>query len=396
MRVINIMAPVNTARDLEIKTSIQRLIREWFELKLDRINFPFIHGHTPIQTFDKVFDDEELMMLSESCLDFTLVNGRFSRQFESQLANLFGVKSVISSISEQMTIDNIFQILGSPALNLKALTPGDEIITCPSLPYKILEHRDFIPVYVDIDPETFNIDEKSIQKAISSRTKAIFVSHFAGNPSNMSKISEIAKEHDLWLIECCFDAIGSKFENKYVGTFADISFLKFSLNQQITTAEGGALLINNDVLSQIQISNIRMTEMQASIGIAQLRKLPYFIDARKRNFNMLNKSLKSFESVFKIPEKLDKSEPCWAFFPVVIKEDAGFIKDDLIKYLDKYNILTAPIIQDMDNRIKDHSGMDHFKHISENGFKIGIYPTISDEVIKYIISKINEFIVNHG
>jgi|GEM_PF-2718397 len=388
------MSQINTARDLEIKTSIQKLIREWYELKLARINFPFIHGHTNIPVFDMVFDDEELLMLSESCLDFTLAGGRFVRQFQVQLTKLFEVKKVILTISEQMAFYTAFQILTTPHLGSKALLPDDEIIMCPFVSSYIFEQSYLKPVYIDIEPDSCNIDVSLIRKAINSKSKAIIVSHAAGNPCQIGEIAEIAKNNDLWLIESCVDAIGSRFDNQYLGTFSDISIFGFGLKQQITTGEGGALFINNDILKNIGVPEFKMSEMQASIGLAQLRKLTYFIDARKRNFNMLFDYLRPFENLFKLLDIRDKSEPCWAYFPVIVKEQAGFDKSDLVKYLDNFNILTEPLFEPVNKCGKWISESYNFDYVIKNGFKIGLYPTISDDAIRYTVSKINEFIIN--
>ncbi|MDD3014078.1 MAG: DegT/DnrJ/EryC1/StrS family aminotransferase [Candidatus Gastranaerophilales bacterium] len=389
------MTPINTARDLEIKTNIQKLIKEWYELKLARINFPFIHGHTAIPVFDKVFDEEELLMLSESCLDFKLTKGRFSRLYEAQMAKFFGIKNIILTISEQMAFHTVFQILSSSDLDSQSLLPGDEIISSPSIPEYIFNRTNITPVFIDIEPDTYNIDASLIQNAINSRTKGIFISHTAGNPSKIDEISEIAKNNGLWLIESCIDAIGSKFDNKYVGTFSDISIFGFGQNQQITTGEGGAVFINNTLFNKVELFSSAMTEMQASIGIAQLRKLPYFIDARKRNFYILLDGLKPFQNAFKLPEIQNKSEPCWAYFPIVIKKQAGFKKNELVKYLEKYNILTSPFLEFSVEKTRWASGKENFDHIANNGFKIGLSPSIGDEAFKYILSKIKEFIVNN-
>jgi len=390
---VDLMTSINTARDLEIKTSIQKLIKEWYELKLDKINFPFIYGHTVIPAFNKAFDEEELMMLSEACLDFTLCEGRFVKQFESRLANFFNAECVISTISEQMAFQTTFQLLNS--YNFKK-TCQPEIITTPFAPHYIMEQGDFTPIIIDIEPDTYNMDTDLLQHAINQRTKAIFIHHTAGNPVNIQKVSEIAKNNNLLLIESCFDSIGSKFKNQHVGTMSDIAVFGFGLNQQFTTGEGGALFLNNENLRKMPVSNIKMTEMQASIGLAQLRKLPYFIEARKRNFNILFDGLRSFQNVLCFPEKIDDSDPCWAYFPVVIKENAAFKKDDLVEYLKNYNILTEPIIEMPETELNWGTKNNTFGYISKNSFKLGIYPSISDEALKFIISKITEFIINNN
>ena len=248
------MSPVNTSKDLEIKINIEKYLKEWYEIKYNRDNFPFIPGHSHIPISSKVFDEEELIMLMESCLDFRLTSGKFTAQFEAALARFLKVRHVLAVNSGSSANLLAVTALTSPTLGNKRLKPGDEVITlAASFPTTInpIIQNNLIPVFVDISVPDYNIDTSQLNKALSPRTKAIFSAHTMGNPFDISKISEFAGRNNLWLIEDCCDALGSKYSDKHVGTYSDIATLSFYHAHHITTGEGGAVITNNSMLKKI-------------------------------------------------------------------------------------------------------------------------------------------------
>jgi CDP-6-deoxy-D-xylo-4-hexulose-3-dehydrase len=443
------MTFVNTSKDLEIKTDIFKLIKEWYELKHEKVNFPFIPGYTYIPASGKVYDDEEMMLLTESCLDFSLTGGKFSQQFEKNLASFLGIKHTILTNSGSSANLLALTALTSPLLNDRALLEGDEVITVaagfPTTINPIIQNK-LVPVFVDIELDSYNIDISQLENTINSRTKAVFIAHTLGNPFNLDKISEFCRNNNIWLIEDCCDALGSKYHDNYVGTYSDIATLSFYPAHHITTGEGGALLTNNDLLKKLIISfrdwgrdcncgsgqdnccgkrfqlqlgdlpygydhkytyshlgyNLKMTEMQAAIGVAQLRKLPYFINARKENFDLLYNGLKIHEDKLILPKKTLNSDPSWFGFLISVREDAGFSRNELVQYLEEKkigtrllfagNVLKQPAYKNI--KYLQSCVLKNTDFVMENTFWIGLYPGITQEMIKYMISKISEFILN--
>ncbi|OGH99038.1 MAG: lipopolysaccharide biosynthesis protein RfbH [Candidatus Melainabacteria bacterium GWF2_32_7] len=443
------MSSVNTSKDLEVKTSILKLIKEWYDLKHDKINYPFIPGYSYIPVSGKVYDEEELMMLTESCLDFWLTTGRFSKQFETHLAKFLGIKHAILTNSGSSANLLAITALTSPLLGERALKEGDEVITVaagfPTTINPIIQNN-LVPVFVDIELGTYNIDASKLEEALSPKTKAIFIAHTLGNPFNLDKVVEFAHKNNLWLIEDCCDALGSKYGDKYAGTFSDIATLSFYPAHHITMGEGGALLTDNDLLKKSIISfrdwgrdctcnsgqdnlcqkrfqwqlgdlpygydhkyiyshvgyNLKATEMQAAVGVAQLRKLPYFINARKENFELLYQGLKIHEDKLILPGKTANSDPSWFGFLVSVREDVGFTRNDLVRYLEENkigtrllfagNILRQPAYKDI--KYRQVGTLENTDFVMNNTFWIGVYPGITREMIKYMTSKISEFIIN--
>lgn len=436
------MSPINTSKDLEIKTGIQNLIKEWYELKLNRINFPFIPDHTYIPVSAKIFDSEELMMLTEACLEFGLNSGRYVQQFEQKLAKFLGIKNVISANSGSSANLLAIASLCSGELREKALKPGDEVITTalsrPTLLSSIVQYG-LVPVFVDIEIDTYNIDTGLLENGLSSRTRAIFITHSMGNPFNVEKVSEFARSNNLWFIEDCSAALGSKYADNYTGTFSDIATLSFSSSRQIEMGEGGAVLTNNDDLKNLIISyknlgldcrgeydrtgnlsrghylagetpcayshigyNLKITEMQAAVGIAQLRKLPYFVASRRKNLKNLYAGLTPYLDKLILPARNYDTEPCWIGFPIIIRDRAGFTRNEIVEYLESHkigtgifsagNLLNQPAFKGINYRkVNDLSNTDY---VINNSFWIGLHPGITEDMIKYMLGKISEFILN--
>jgi len=444
------MNSVNTAKEVEIRTGIQKLIKQWYDLRHKNQNYPFIPGHTYIPVSGKVYDEEEMMMLTEACLDFHLTNGKFTAQFEASLEKLLGIKHAVLTNSGSSANLLAVSALTSPSLNEKALKPGDEVITVaagfPTTVNPIIQNG-LIPVFVDIDLNTYNIDISQLELALSPKTKAIFIAHTLGNPFDLDKISEFAKQNNLWFIEDCCDAFGTKYKGKYAGTFSDIATLSFYPAHHITMGEGGALLTNDDHLNKLILSfrdwgrdcwcgtgqdnccgkrfewqlgdlpygydhkytyshigyNLKATDLQAAIGIAQLRKLEYFSYTRKRNFNLLYNALKQYEDKLILPELCKDADVSPFGFLISVREDAGFSRNELTRYLEDNkigtrllfagNIVRQPAYKNANYRVI--GDLKNTDFIMNNTFWIGVYPGITEEMIDYMVSKIRDFLKKH-
>jgi CDP-6-deoxy-D-xylo-4-hexulose-3-dehydrase len=324
----------------------------------------------------------ELNYMVDASLDGWLTTGRFNHQFEVKLAEFLGVKHLITVNSGSSANLIAFSCLTSPRLGDKAIQPGDEVIAVaagfPTTVNPILQFG-AIPVFVDVEIGTYNIAAEQIEAAISSRTKAIMLAHTLGNPFNLSVIQALCQKYDLWLLEDCCDALGSEYNGQKVGTFGDIGTLSFYPAHHITMGEGGAVFTNNLELKQIAESfrdwgrdcycppgkdntcskrfcwklgnlphgydhkytyshlgyNLKITDMQAACGLAQLEQAQSFIDKRKKNFNFLKSRLSACEEFLILPEATPHSNPSWFGFPITLKEDAPVARLELLQYLDQ-------------------------------------------------------------
>ena len=355
----------------------------------------------------KVLDEKELSNMIDASLDMWLTAGRFNELFEKKITSFLGVKYALTTNSGSSANLLAISALTSYKLKDKRLKEGDEVITVatgfPTTIAPIVQNK-LIPVFVDVKLGTYNIDEGQVERAITEKTKAIFVAHTLGNPFNLEKILQIAQKYSLWLIEDNCDALGSKYNDKYTGSFGHISTISFYPAHHITMGEGGVVLTNNYELYKIITSirdwgrdywcqpgkdntckkrfgwefehlpkgydhkyiyshlgyNLKITDWQASIGLAQLEKLPNFIERRKENFKLLYEGLKQFEEYFILPQPTPKSDPAWFGFPITVRENAPFSKLDIVRFLENNkigtrqlfagNILRQPLFTE--NRIK--------------------------------------------
>ena len=408
---------------------------------------PFIPGKTNIQYAGRVYDEKEMKSLVDSALDFWLTAGRFAKQFEEKFAKFLGVKHCILTNSGSSANLLAISALTSPKLGERRLKPGDEVITIacafPTTVNPIIQNN-LIPVFVDVDVETYNIQTDKIEGAISNKTKAIFLAHTLGNPFNLDKILEICKKYNLRLIEDNCDALGSKYNGQYTGTFGSIATFSFYPPHHITMGEGGALVTNDVQLKRLIESfrdwgrdcwcepgcdntcgkrfkwklgslpfgydhkyiythigyNLKITDMQAAIGVEQLKKLTLFIKARKKNFKFLYEGFKKFDKYFILPKIEPKADPSWFGFLITVRKDAGFTRDEIVKYLENNriatrmlfagNIIRHPSFKDIKYRI--YGNLNNTDFITNNTFWLGVYPGLSSEMIEYIINKIEEFI----
>jgi len=414
--------------------------------KLSRSQEKFIPGKTKIDYAGRIYNEEEMINLVDASLDFWLTAGRYARKFEEEFAKFLGVKYCLLTNSGSSANLLAISALTSPKLGERRLKPGDEVITIacgfPTTLNPILQNN-LIPVFVDIDLGTYNIQVDKIEKAISKKTKAIFIAHTLGNPANLGKILKIVKKYNLWFIEDNCDALGSKYKGKYTSTFGHLATFSFYPAHQITMGEGGAVVTDDPLLKKIVASfrdwgrdcwcepghdntcgkrfgwklgklpfgydhkyvyshigyNLKITDMQAAIGVAQLKKLPSFIKARRKNFTFLYKFFKNYQNYFLLPQPEKNSEPCWFGFPLLVKKTAPFTRDNIVQYLEGNTIATRmlfggnltrqPAYQDTKYRIFD--SLKNTNLVMENLFWIGVYPGITEEKLNYVIKVMNKF-----
>lgn len=428
----------------ELRTRILELVDEYGAM----IETPtaFIPGQSTIPAAGKVIGASELRHLVDASLDGWLTTGRFNDAFEKRLGEFLGVKHVLTVNSGSSANLLAFAALTSPKLGERALQPGDEVISVaagfPTTVNPILQYG-MVPVFVDVDIPTYNIDVSQLEAAISGRTRAIMLAHTLGNPYNLVEVTRLARKYNLWLIEDCCDALGSTYGGQLAGTFGDIGTLSFYPAHHITMGEGGAVFTNSDVLKRIVESfrdwgrdcycapgmdntcgkrfgwqlgtlpmgydhkytyahlgyNLKITDMQAACGLAQMDRLPGFIETRKRNFAYLKEQLKSCEEFLILPEATPGSDPSWFGFPITIREEAGISRVDLLKYLDQHkvgvrllfagNLTRQPYMMGQNFRVNGE--LRNTDIVMNNTFWIGTYPGLSEDMLGYAAEKVATF-----
>ena len=410
---------------------------------------PFVRGASPVPVSGKVYGESEMRSLVDSSLDFWLTTGRFNDAFESRLAGMIGVKHALTTNSGSSANLLALSSLTSHYLRDRALVPGDEVITVatgfpttvnPSLQYGL------VPVFVDVDIPTYNIRPEMIEAAVSDRTRAIMIAHTLGNPFDLAEVMRVAKKYDLFVVEDCCDALGSTYDGKAVGTFGDIGTLSFYPAHHITMGEGGAVFTDKPRLNRVIESmrdwgrdcwcppgkdntcgkrfgrklgdlpygydhkytyshcgyNLKITDMQAAVGLAQLDRVDDFIAARRRNFAFLTEALRPLEDVMILPEATPRSDPSWFGFPITLRSGLNFSRDDLVQFLDSKrigtrllfggNLLRQPYMRSRQYRVVgDLSNADT---ITEKTFWIGLYPGLGTDHLLYLTEMISEFV--HG
>jgi CDP-4-dehydro-6-deoxyglucose reductase, E1 len=408
---------------------------------------PFAKGETPIPASGKVIDKSELKLMTEACLDGWLTTGRFNHEFEKQLAHYLGVKHLITTNSGSSANLLAFSALTSSELGDRAIRPGDEVITVaggfPTTVNPIILNQ-AIPVFVDLDIKTHNIDVSQLELAYSPKVKAVMIAHSLGNPFNLSVVIDFCRKYQLWLIEDNCDALGSKYNGQLTGTFGDIGTLSFYPAHHITMGEGGAVFTQNSQLKKILESfrdwgrdcycepgkdntcgkrfdwqlgelpygydhkytyshmgfNLKITDMQAACGLAQLKKLDGFIQTRKDNFNYLKEKLQSCQEYLHLPEATINSDPSWFGFLITLKENNSFQRVDLIKYLDQYkigtrllfagNLLRQPYMRNENHRVVGE--LKNTDYIMNHSFWIGVYPGLTREMLDFVVLKLENFL----
>jgi CDP-6-deoxy-D-xylo-4-hexulose-3-dehydrase len=420
----------------QIRAEISELVQEYADLAFARREFEA--GKTSIPAAGKVIDAAELKNMVEASLDGWLTTGRFNEAFEQRLANFLGVKHLITVNSGSSANLIAFNTLTSPKLGARAIKPGDEVIgVAAGFPTTVNPILQFgaAPVFVDVELGTYNIDVTHLEEAITPKTKAIMLAHTLGNPFNLDVVTALCKKHNLWLIEDCCDALGSTYNGQLVGTFGDIATLSFYPAHHITMGEGGAVFTNNGKLKKIAESfrdwgrdcycapgedntcnnrfcwtakklggslpdgydhkytyshagyNLKITDMQAACGLAQLDKLDGFIEQRKTNFAYLREQLLDLEDFLILPEAMPNSDPSWFGFPITLRPETDISRVDLLQHLDEHkigtrllfggNLLRQPYFKRREYRvIGDLKNTDRIMH---DTFWIGIYPGLQNE-----------------
>ncbi|WP_428324993.1 lipopolysaccharide biosynthesis protein RfbH [Nitrosopumilus sp.] len=427
-----------------IRSDIMELISKYTDIA--HAKKPFSPGKTLIPASGKVFGKIELQMLVSSSLDFWLTAGRFNAEFEKQLSQFLNIKHVVTTNSGSSANLLALSALTSEQLGTKSLNSGDEVITVsagfPTTVNPILQNN-LVPVFVDVKIPEYVIDENLIEENITTKTKAIMIAHTLGNSFNVKKITEIAKKHNLWLIEDCCDALGSKYDNKFLGTFGDLSTLSFYPAHHITMGEGGAVLTNNHQLKRIVESfrdwgrdcfcspgksntcgkrfelklgelpfgydhkytyshvgyNLKLTDMQAAVGLAQLERLPDFISKRQENFDFLYKNLSAYEDFLILPKPSLGCIPSWFGFPITVKSNQNFSKGSLVNFLSSKLIDSRPIFAGniikqpyfKNKSFKTSSSLSNTEKIMNDSFWIGVFPGLSNEMLEYIVQQFDSF-----
>ncbi|WP_331351540.1 lipopolysaccharide biosynthesis protein RfbH [Cellvibrio sp. UBA7671] len=406
----------------------------------------FVPGESAIPPSGKVVGAREMQLMVEASLDCWLTTGRFNTEFEKKLAEFLGVKYLLSVNSGSSANLVAFSTLTSPKLGARAIKKGDEVIgVAAGFPTTVNPIIQFgaIPVFVDVDAATHNINADLIEAAITPKTKAIMLAHTLGNPFNLTKVKAICEKYNLWLVEDCCDALGAKYDGKLVGTFGDIATLSFYPAHHITMGEGGAVFTNNPQLKMIAESfrdwgrdcycapgcdntcgnrfgqqfgslpvgydhkyvyahigyNLKITDMQAACGLAQLERAQEFIDARKRNYDLLKARLSNLADFIDIAQPTPNSEPSWFGFPITLKESAGVNRVDFVKFLDQNKIGTRLLFAGNLTRQPYFEGVEHrvvgdltvTDNTMNNTLWLGIYPALGTEHFDYVAEKMEEF-----
>jgi CDP-6-deoxy-D-xylo-4-hexulose-3-dehydrase len=406
----------------------------------------FQPGLTAIPPSGKVLDKAEIINMVDASLEAWLTTGRFNTEFEKRLADFVGVKFCLTVNSGSSANLVAFSTLTSPKLGQKAIQKGDEVITVAAgFPTTVNPIVQFgaIPVFVDVDLTTHNIKADLIEAAISPKTKAIMIAHTLGNPFDLQKVKSICDQYGLWLIEDGCDALGATYNGQKVGSFGHLSTVSFYPAHHITTGEGGAVFTDDPQLKSIAESfrdwgrdcycapgkdntcgcrfaqqhgdlpfgydhkyvyshlgyNLKMTDMQAACGLAQLDKLDYFIQKRRENFDYLKNRLQSLKEVFHFTEATPQSVPSWFGFPITLKDGCGTTRVDLTRYLDEHrigsrllfagNLMRQPYFKDIPHRVA--SELTQTDKTMNDTFWLGIYPGLDQAHLDYIAEKLEEY-----
>ena len=435
---------MNTTSKEQLREQIVALVRQYGAL--DSQPRPFEPGVTTVPPAGKVVGAPEMELMVEASLDAWLTTGRFNDQFEAKLAKLIGVQHLITVNSGSSANLVAFNTLTSPKLGARAIQPGDEVIgVAAGFPTTVNPIIQFgaVPVFVDVELGTYNIDVTKLEAAIGPKTKAIMLAHTLGNPYNLDVITALCKKYRLWLIEDCCDALGSTYRGQMVGTFGDIGTMSFYPAHHITMGEGGAVFTNSAELKMIAESfrdwgrdcycppgkdntcgkrfcwklgtlpegydhkytyshlgyNLKITDMQAACGLAQIDRAAGFIQARKDNFAYLKERLQSCAEFLILPEATEGSDPSWFGFPMTLKPEANASRVDLLTYLDQYKIGTRLLFAGnltrqpyMIGRHYRVSGdLTNTDRVMNDTFWVGVYPGLSRAMLDYVVDRLETF-----
>jgi CDP-6-deoxy-D-xylo-4-hexulose-3-dehydrase len=421
-----------------LRHRILNLVSEYHQAQFSRK--PFVPGESAVPVSGRVFDEEDMRSLVDSSLDFWLTTGRFAAQFEKQFARWFGIRTATLVNSGSSADLLAVTALTSPKLGDRRLKPGDEVITVaagfPTTVNPIIQNG-LVPVFVDEHIPTYNIDVKKLEEALSERTRAVVIAHTLGNPFDLGAVTEFVRKHDLWLVEDCCDAVGATYNGQKVGTFGDLATVSFYPAHHITMGEGGCVLTEKPLLKTLVESfrdwgrdcwcepgkentcgkrfdwqlgelpcgydhkytyshigyNLKMTDMQAAVGVSQLKKLPEFIEKRRANFQVLREGLQDLQEFFILPEATPNSEPSWFGFPIAVRPDAPFNRNQAVAFLESRkiatrllfggNLLRQPAYQGIKHRVV--GSLENTDFIMNQVFWVGVYPGINGEMLDYML-----------
>lgn len=431
-----------TADDL--RRQIRALVTQYAEAQF--APRPFVPGESVIPPAGKVIGAPEIELMVEASLDGWLTTGRFNTQFEAGLAKITGAPFVLTTTSGSSANLLALSCLTSHKLGERRLKPGDEVITVaagfPTTVNPSIQHG-LVPVFVDIDVPTYNIDASLIEAAITEKTGAIMIAHTLGNPFNLAEVRRICDAHDLWLVEDCCDALGATYDGKKVGLWGDVATLSFYPAHHITMGEGGAVFTQNSELRPIIESirdwgrdcycapgcdntcgsrfgqqhgtlpfgydhkyvyshigyNLKITDMQAACGLAQLDRVDDFVAARRRNFDLLTQRLKGMEEIFILPEATPNSNPSWFGYPLMLRDGVDAKRVDVTRFLDQNkigtrllfagNLTRQPYFQHVDYRVVGN--LTNTDRVMNSTFWLGLFPALGVEHFDYVGEKLEEF-----
>lgn len=449
--------PINKDEKIAaLRESIFAQVREYYALVHDRSEEGFVPGTTQIHYAGRVFDAQEMLNLTDAMLEFWLTSGRWTREFETRLAAFLGVKSAFFVNSGSSANLLAFMALTSDLLGDRAIRRGDEVITVAAgFPTTVAPILQFgaVPVFVDVALPTYNIDASQLEAALSPKTRAVMLAHTLGNPFNIREVKSFCDAHNLWFVEDNCDALGSLYDGRFTGTFGDIGTSSFYPPHHLTTGEGGAVYTNSPLLRRILLSlrdwgrdcwcdsgrdntcgcrftgqfgelplgydhkyvyrhfgyNLKGTDLQASIGCAQIEKFPSFAASRRKNWLELRKSLSDLEEFLILPEPEPNSDPCWFGFALTVREDAPFTRTALVQYLESHKIQTRALFA---GNLTKHPCFDALRasgegyrtvgtlpvtdQIMNSTFWLGVYPGMTHEMLDWMTFQIRTFIASFG
>lgn len=432
----------------DLRRQILELVREYHGEAFPERSFA--PGQTPVPVAGRVFDEEEVVSLVDSSLDFWLTTGRYAHTFERRFGReVFGVRHTILVNSGSSANLVAGSALTSPTLGERRIKPGDEFITAATgFPTTInpLIQQGAVPVFLDVDIPTYNIDVTHLEDALTPKTKAVMLAHTLGNTFDLDTITAFCKEHDLWLVEDCCDALGSTYDGKHVGSFGDFATVSFFPAHHITMGEGGAVMCNSGRMKVLAESfrdwgrdcwcepgkedtcgkrfdqqfgslpegydhkytyshigfNLKITDMQAAVGVAQLDKLDAFVQARKDNFARIKAGLADLDEIFILPEATQKADPSWFGFPIAVREGAPISRNEIVRTLNERkihtrllfagNLLRQPAYSDIDHRVVGDLTNSDF--VMENVFWLGVYPALQAPHIDYMLDVLHDIAEN--
>ncbi len=432
----------------QLRAQIKELSREYSAEVL--APKPFRPGEDPVPVSGKVLEEDDLEHLIDASLDMWLTAGRFARQFERSFARFFGSRSSLLVNSGSSANLLALSSLTAKELGDRRLQKGDEVITVaagfPTTVNPTLQNG-LVPVFLDVHVPTYNVDVTHLEEALSPRTKAVMIAHTLGNPYDHDAIGEFVKKHNLWLVEDTCDAVGATYNGKKCGSFGDLATTSFYPAHHITMGEGGAVLINAAGLNRVVESfrdwgrdcwcepgkdntcskrfewqlgtlpcgydhkytyshigyNLKVTDMQAAVGVSQLQKLPRFIDMRRANFEYLHKGLSDLTEFLILPEATPKSEPSWFGFPIAVRPEAPFNRDGLVRFLEGRkiatrllfggNLLRQPAYEDIPHRVV--GTLDNTDFVMNQVFWIGVFPGLTQPMLDFVVESIHEYARQH-